>query len=136
MDRFFFASSACVYRQDLQDDSDVNTTAEEGADSAEPDAGYGWEKLFSKRMCRHFREDVDVETRVAHYHGGYGSLRTYGGDYEKAPSALCRKLAQVKLRADMPVKIWGDGSQTRSFTWVGDCLEGTRRLLPLTYGSR
>ncbi len=129
VDRFFFASSACVYRQDLQDDPDVNPLAEEDAYPADPEDGYGWEKLFSERMCRHFREDFGIETRVARYHNVYGPLGTYAGGREKAPAALCRKVAKVKLGAADGVEIWGDGSQTRSFTWIGDCVEGTRRLM-------
>lgn len=129
VERFFFSSSACVYRQDLQDDPDVNPLAEEDAYPADPEDGYGWEKLFSERMCRHFREDYGIETRVARYHNVYGPMGTYAGGREKAPAALCRKVARVKLGADESVEIWGDGSQTRSFTWIDDCVEGTRKLL-------
>jgi nucleoside-diphosphate-sugar epimerase len=106
-----------------------------------PEDGYGWEKLFSERMCRHFSEDFGLETRVARYHNVYGPHGTYDGGREKAPAAICRKVIQAKLTGDRRIVIWGDGSQTRSFTFITDCLEGTRRLMesdvrtPLNVGS-
>ena len=115
--------------------------AESDAYPAMPEDGYGWEKLFSERMCRHFSEDFGLETRVARYHNVYGPHGTYDGGREKAPAAICRKVIRAKLTGDHRIVIWGDGSQTRSFTFITDCLDGTRRLMesdvrtPLNIGS-
>lgn len=139
--RYFYASSACVYPMRLQDTADVTPLEESDAYPAEAEDGYGWEKLFSERMCRHFREDFGLETRVARYHNIYGPLGTYDGGREKAPAALARKTARAKLTGDHRITIWGDGSQTRSFTWIGDCVDGTQRIMhgdcaePLNLGS-
>ena len=139
--RFFYASSACVYAADKQDSPDVVPLREEDAYPADPEDGYGWEKLFSERMCRHFHEDFGLETRVGRYHNVYGPHGTYDGGREKAPAAICRKVAQAKLTGDHNIEIWGDGAQTRSFTYIDDCLEGTLRLMdsdirePLNIGS-
>jgi len=126
--RFFFASSACVYNADKQKDADVTALKEEDAYPAMPEDGYGWEKLFSERMCRHFREDFGLETRIARYHNVYGPLGTYDGGREKAPAAICRKVIQAKLSATHEIEIWGDGEQTRSFMYIDDCLHGTQLL--------
>lgn len=139
--RFFFASSACVYNADKQVDADVVPLREVDAYPALPEDGYGWEKLFSERMCRHFREDFGLETRTARYHNVYGPDGTFEGGREKAPAALCRKIAEAKLSGRHEIEIWGDGEQTRSFMFIDDCLEGTLRLTlsdvvePLNIGS-
>jgi nucleoside-diphosphate-sugar epimerase len=123
--RFFFSSSACVYAADKQVDADVTALKEADAYPAMPEDGYGWEKLFSERMCRHFREDFGLETRVARYHNVYGVDGTYDGGREKAPAALSRKIAVAALSGRHEIEIWGDGEQTRSFMYVDDCVEGT-----------
>ncbi|MBU6163016.1 MAG: NAD-dependent epimerase/dehydratase family protein [Myxococcales bacterium] len=139
--RFFFSSSACVYAADKQTDPDVTALAEPDAYPAEPEDGYGWEKLFSERMCRHFTEDFGLETRVARYHNVYGPFGTYDGGREKAPAAICRKVASASLSGNHTIEIWGDGEQSRSFTFIDDCIEGTRKLMdsdfrePLNVGS-
>lgn len=126
--RVFYSSSACVYAAGRQDSPEVEPLRESDAYPAMPEDGYGWEKLFSERMCRHFYEDFGLETRVARYHNVYGPLGTYHGGREKAPAAICRKVAQAKLSGDHEIEIWGDGNQTRSFTFIDDCVEGTLRL--------
>ena len=126
--RFFYSSSACVYNIDKQQNADVTPLVESDAYPAMPEDGYGWEKLFSERMCRHFREDFGIETRVARYHNVYGPHGTWEGGREKAPAAVCRKVAEAKLTGRHEIDIWGDGHQTRSFTFIDDCLEGTQRL--------
>jgi GDP-D-mannose 3', 5'-epimerase len=126
--RFFYASSACVYNGDKQKDPNVTALKEEDAYPALPEDGYGWEKLFSERMCRHFREDFGVVTRVARYHNVYGPLGTYEGGREKAPAAVCRKVISAKLSGKHEIEIWGDGKQTRSFMYIDDCLKGTQML--------
>ena len=128
-ERYFFASSACVYRQDKQRSPDVAPLKEADAYPADPEDGYGWEKLFSERMCRHFAEDFGVVTRVARYHNVYGPHGTWTGGREKAPAAICRKVAEAKLSGHHEIEIWGDGKQTRSFMYVEDCVEGTVRLM-------
>jgi nucleoside-diphosphate-sugar epimerase len=140
-ERLFYSSSACVYAADKQTSPDVLPLKEADAYPAMPEDGYGWEKLFTERMCRHFREDFGLETRVARYHNIYGPLGTYDGGREKAPAAICRKVIQAKLSGLGEIEIWGDGKQTRSFTYIDDCLEGTRRIMasevrePLNLGS-
>ncbi|MCX2934730.1 NAD-dependent epimerase/dehydratase family protein [Mycobacterium sp. CVI_P3] len=126
--RYFFSSSACVYNAEKQVDADVTALAESDAYPAMPEDGYGWEKLFSERMCRHFYEDFGVQTRVARYHNVYGTYGTFDGGREKAPAALCRKIATAVLSGNHEIEIWGDGEQTRSFMYVDDCVEGTRRV--------
>jgi len=139
--RFFYASSACVYAAEHQTDPNVTALREQDAYPAQPEDGYGWEKLFSERMCRHFREDFGLETRVARYHNVYGPNGTWKGGREKAPAAICRKIAMAELTGDTVIDVWGDGHQTRSFMFVDDCVEGTRRLLdsdiiePINIGS-
>jgi nucleoside-diphosphate-sugar epimerase len=141
IDRFFFASSACVYNADKQRDPKVVPLKEEDAYPAMPEDGYGWEKLFSERMCRHFTEDFGLITRVARYHNVYGPHGTYDGGREKAPAAVCRKVVQAQISGTNEIEIWGDGEQTRSFTYIDDCLDGTLRLMqsgvdePLNIGS-
>jgi nucleoside-diphosphate-sugar epimerase len=123
--RFFYASSACVYNGDKQKEKKLETyLKEEDAYPAMPEDGYGWEKLFSERMCRHFREDFQVATRVARFHNVYGPFGTYDGGREKAPAAICRKVIQAKLSGKHDIEIWGDGKQTRSFMYISDCLKG------------
>ncbi|MGW3497998.1 NAD-dependent epimerase/dehydratase family protein [Streptomyces sp. NPDC001020] len=126
--RYFYSSSACVYAADRQTDTDVSPLREEDAYPAMPEDGYGWEKLFSERMARHFREDYGLATRVARYHNVYGPHGTWTGGREKAPAAACRKVALAVLTGGRDVEIWGDGEQTRSFTYIDDCVEGTLRL--------
>ena len=101
---------------------------ESDAYPAEPEDGYGWEKLFSERMCRHFSEDFGLETRVARYHNVYGPLGTFDGGREKAPAALCRKIINAKLNSENKIPVWGDGEQTRSFMYIDDCISGTKNL--------
>lgn len=131
--RFFYASSACVYNADKQKDPNVTALKEADAYPALPEDGYGWEKLFSERMCRHFREDYGLETRVARYHNVYGPYGTYDGGREKAPAATCRKVIAAKLSGKNEIEIWGDGKQTRSFMYIDDCLEGTQMLTNSDY---
>lgn len=127
--RFFFASSACVYNADKQRDPNVTALKEEDAYPALPEDGYGWEKLFSERMCRHFREDFGMKTRIGRYHNVYGPHGTYAGGREKAPAAICRKVIEAVARGDREIEIWGDGKQTRSFMYIDDCVKGTQMLL-------
>ena len=140
-ERFFYASSACVYAADKQTDPDVTALKEEDAYPAMPEDGYGWEKLFSERMCRHFSEDFGLTTRVARYHNVYGPHGTYDGGREKAPAAICRKVVSAKLSKKHEIEIWGDGEQTRSFQWIDDCVKGTQMIMngdfaePLNLGS-
>ena len=139
--RYFFASSACVYAADKQSSPDIAGLREEDAYPAMPEDGYGWEKLFSERMCRHFGEDFGLCTRIARYHNVYGPLGTYDGGREKAPAAICRKVVEAKLSGRHEIEIWGDGEQTRSFMYIDDCIEGTRLIMngaveePLNLGS-
>ena len=140
-ERFFYASSACVYNADKQVSHDVPGLKESDAYPAMPEDGYGWEKLFSERMCRHFREDFGLATRVVRYHNVYGPHGTYDGGREKAPSAICRKVILAKLSGKHEIEIWGDGQQTRSFMYIDDCLHGTQMLMasdfvePINLGS-
>ena len=128
-ERFFYSSSACVYAAGKQRDPNVTALKEEDAYPAEAEDGYGWEKLFSERMCRHFREDWGVETRVARYHNVYGPNGTYDGGREKAPAAICRKVIEAKLSGRHEIEIWGDGEQTRSFMYIDDCVKGSKLIL-------
>jgi nucleoside-diphosphate-sugar epimerase len=127
--RFFYASSACVYAADKQTNPDVTALREEDAYPAMPEDGYGWEKLFSERMCRHFTEDFGLTTRVARYHNVYGPHGTYDGGREKAPAAICRKVIEAKLTGKHVIEIWGDGHQTRSFQYIDDCVFGTQAIM-------
>jgi nucleoside-diphosphate-sugar epimerase len=139
--RYFYASSACVYNADKQKSADVVPLKEEDAYPAMPEDGYGWEKLFSERMCRHFREDFGVAARVARFHNVYGPNGTWEGGREKAPAAICRKVIEAKITGKHDIEIWGDGNQTRSFMYIDDCLQGIDRILhseilePINLGS-
>jgi nucleoside-diphosphate-sugar epimerase len=126
--RFFYSSSACVYNVDRQRSPDVVPLKEEDAYPAMAEDGYGWEKLFSERMCRHFREDFGLATRVARYHNVYGPHGTWDGGREKAPAAICRKVIRAKHTGDHSIEIWGDGHQTRSFMYIDDCIRGTLEI--------
>jgi GDP-D-mannose 3',5'-epimerase len=124
VERFFYSSSACVYNADKQRDARVTALKEEDAYPAMAEDGYGWEKLFTERMCRHFREDFGLETRVARFHNVYGPHGTWDGGREKAPAAICRKVIDAKFRKTGEIEIWGDGEQTRSFMFIDDCVKG------------
>ena len=141
VERYFYASSACVYNADKQRSPDVVPLKEADAYPAMPEDGYGWEKLFSERMCRHFREDFGLCTRVARFHNVYGPHGTWDGGREKAPAAMCRKVIHALATGDHSIEIWGDGSQTRSFMYIDDCIMGIERIMtsdieePLNLGS-
>lgn len=126
--KFFFSSSACVYNGSKQSNNFIKGLKEEDAYPADPEDGYGWEKLFSERMCRHFKEDFNFETRVVRYHNIYGPMGTFDGGREKAPAALCRKIAEAKLNNTKEIEVWGDGEQTRSFLFIDDCIEGSLKV--------
>ena len=139
--KYFFSSTACAYNKDLQQNTFVDGLREEDAYPANPEDGYGWEKLFSERMCRHFLEDFDLDTKVARYHNIYGPLGTFDGGREKSPAALCRKVAQAKLEGSKDIEVWGDGEQTRSYLFIDDCVDATLSLFnsefhgPINIGS-
>ena len=139
--RFFFASSACVYNQSKQSVTEVQALAEDDAYPADPEDGYGWEKLFSERMVRHYSEDFGIQGRVGRFHNVYGPLGSWNDGREKAPAAICRKVATAAITGNLEIEIWGDGEQTRSFTFIDDALEGVQRLTfsayeePLNIGS-
>src|ERR1022692_1138080 len=139
--RFFYASSACVYAADKQTSPDVTALKEEDAYPAMPEDGYGWEKLFSERMCRHFEEDFGLQCRIARFHNVYGPLGTYEGGREKAPAAICRKVIEAKITGKHEIEIWGSGNQTRSFMYIDDCTRGVQDILesdirePINLGS-
>ena len=128
VERYFFSSSACAYNKTKQQDVFIEGLRETDAYPADPEDGYGWEKLFSERMCRHFSEDFGIETRVVRYHNVYGPLGTYDGGREKAPAAICRKIANAKINNLKEIEVWGDGEQTRSFMYIDDCLIGTQKI--------
>jgi len=125
--RFLFSSSACVYAQSKQLTADVTPLKEEDAYPAEPEPGYGWEKLYAEELCKYFRHDYKLETRIVRFHNVYGPLGTYDGGKEKSPAAICRKVAQADSGNE--IEIWGDGEQTRSYMYVDDCVEGLIRLM-------
>lgn len=129
--RFFFSSSACVYPRYLQRDAEVRPLRESDAWPAEPEEGYGLEKLYMEKLCEYYREDFGIETRVARLHNVYGPLGTYDGGREKAPAAICRKVALAT--EDGEIEIWGDGQQTRSFMYIDDCVEGIYRIMQSDY---
>jgi len=139
--KYFFSSSACAYNGSKQQEVFIQGLKEEDAYPADPEDGYGWEKLFSERMCRHFMEDFGIPVRVARYHNIYGPYGTYDGGREKAPAALCRKVIQARKNNQDTIDVWGDGEQTRSFLYIDDCVEGTLRLFesdhsdPINIGS-
>ena len=141
VDRYFYASSACVYNGDRQVNEDAIPLKEEDAYPAMPEDGYGWEKLFSERMCRHFREDYGLRTRVARFHNVYGPDGTWDGGREKAPAAICRKVIDAKAHGNTEIEIWGDGKQTRSFMYIDDCIKGILAIMdseilePINLGS-
>lgn len=126
--RYFYSSSACVYAADHQTNTDVTALREADAYPAMPEDGYGWEKLFSERMARHFLEDYGIQTRVARYHNVYGEHGTWDGGREKAPAAVCRKVASAAITGNTAIEIWGDGKQTRTFMYIDDCIHGTRMI--------
>jgi GDP-D-mannose 3',5'-epimerase len=128
VDRYFYSSSACVYAAEHQTSPDVVPLREADAYPAMPEDGYGWEKLFSERMCRHYLEDYGMQTRVARYHNVYGEYGTWTGGREKAPAAICRKVATAVLTGETVIPIWGDGKQTRSFMYIDDCVYGTQMI--------
>ena len=125
--RFLFSSSACVYAQSKQTDTDVTPLREEDAYPAEPEPGYGWEKLYAEQLCLYFARDYRLDTRIVRFHNVYGPLGTYEGGREKAPAAVCRKVALAE--PDGTIEIWGDGEQTRSFMYIDDCVEGLLRIM-------
>jgi GDP-D-mannose 3',5'-epimerase len=137
--RFLFSSSACVYNQSKQKDPEVTPLREEDAYPADPEPGYGWEKLFAEELCRYYYQDYGFETRIVRFHNVYGPLGTYDGGKEKAPAAISRKVAQAPDNGE--IEVWGDGEQTRSFMYVDDCVEGLIRIMasdhrePLNLGS-
>jgi nucleoside-diphosphate-sugar epimerase len=141
VEKFFFSSSACVYASFHQNSLNIAPLKEADAYPADPEDGYGWEKLFSERMCRHFEEDYGIQTRVARYHNVYGPHGTYQGGREKVPAAACRKIINAVNEGNYEIEIWGDGKQLRSFTYIDDCIEGTLKLMssdfsePLNIGS-
>jgi len=142
VERFFYSSSACVYAAEKQVNPDVTALKEADAYPAMPEDGYGWEKLFSERMCRHFTEDFGLTTRVARFHNVYGPEGTYEGGREKAPAAICRKVIEAKLSGKQEIEIWGDGHQTRSFQYIDDCILGIQKIthsenvtMPINLGS-
>jgi GDP-D-mannose 3',5'-epimerase len=139
--RFFYSSTACVYNADKQRGYDVTPLREDDAYPAMPEDGYGWEKLFAERLSRHFSEDFGLTTRVARLHNAYGPFGTWDGGREKAPAAICRKVAAAKVSGVHEIEIWGDGRQRRSFMFVDDCIEGILRIMdsgvdvPINLGS-
>ena len=133
--RYFFSSSACAYNVAKQQDVFIVGLKENDAYPADPEDGYGWEKLFSERMCRHFMEDYGIEVRIARYHNIYGPFGTFDGGREKAPAALCRKVIHAKKNNENKIEVWGDGKQTRTFLYIDDCIEGTLKLFESDYSN-
>jgi len=133
VEKYFFSSSACAYNIDKQQQSFIDGLKEDNAYPANPEDGYGWEKLFSERMCRHFMEDYGIQVRIARYHNIYGPFGTYDGGREKAPAALCRKIIQAKKENTQSIDVWGDGEQTRTFLFIDECIEGTLKLFESDY---
>ena len=131
--RYLYTSSACVYPEFLQEETNVTALKESDAYPAMPQDAYGWEKLISERLCTHYREDYGLETRIIRFHNIFGEKGTWEGGREKAPAALCRKIAEAKLTGTHKIEIWGDGEQTRSFCYISDCLEGLHRLMRSDY---
>lgn len=131
--RYLYTSSACIYPEHLQTEADVTPLKEEDAYPAQPQDAYGWEKLLTERLCLHYRDEFGIETRTVRFHNIFGPEGTWEGGREKAPAALCRKVAFAKLSGDPTVEIWGDGEQTRSFCYIDDCLEGLYRLMRSDY---
>jgi nucleoside-diphosphate-sugar epimerase len=131
--RYLYTSSACIYPEYLQETTDVVPLKEEDAYPAQPQDAYGWEKLVAERLCMHYAQDYGMETRIVRFHNIFGPLGTWDGGREKAPAALCRKIATAKLTGNPEVEIWGDGEQTRSFCYIDDCVEGLYRLMQSDY---
>jgi nucleoside-diphosphate-sugar epimerase len=131
--RYLYASSACVYPEYRQTQTSVAPLKEEDAYPAQPQDAYGWEKLITERLCRHYREDYGIATRIARFHNIFGPLGTYDGGREKAPAAICRKIAIAKLTGCLEIEIWGDGQQTRSFCYIDDCVMGIHKLMRSDY---
>jgi nucleoside-diphosphate-sugar epimerase len=131
--KYFFSSSACVYNSSKQNKEFIKGLKEDDAYPADAEDGYGWEKLFSERMCRHFSEDFGLPTRIVRYHNVYGPLGTYDGGREKSPAALCRKIIKAKLNKINNIEVWGDGNQTRSFLYIEDCIEATKLVFNCSY---
>lgn len=139
--RYFYSSSACVYPDYRQKEAQVTALKESDAYPAMPEDGYGWEKLFSERLCRHYMEDTGLDVRIARFHNVYGPYGTFEGGREKAPAAICRKVVEAIQNKSLEIEIWGDGEQTRSFMYIDDCVEGIERIMnssfaqPLNLGS-
>ena len=131
--RYLYTSSACIYPEYLQTDTEVTPLKEEDAYPAAPQDAYGWEKLITERICIHYREDYGIETRIVRFHNIFGELGTWEGGREKAPAAMCRKIAHAKLTGNHEIEIWGDGEQTRSFCHVDDCVQGIHKLMNSDY---
>jgi GDP-D-mannose 3',5'-epimerase len=127
--RYLYTSSACIYPEFKQVDANVTPLKEEDAYPAQPQDAYGWEKLIAERLCLHYGEEYDIETRIVRFHNIFGPLGTWEGGREKAPAALCRKIATAKLTGKHEIEIWGDGEQTRSFCYIDDCVEGIFKLM-------
>ena len=129
VERYLYTSSACIYPEHLQTEADVKPLKESDAYPAAPQDAYGWEKLISERLCQHYRDDYGLDTRIVRFHNIFGEKGTWEGGREKAPAALCRKIASAKLSGENEIEIWGDGEQTRSFCYIDDCVEGLYRLM-------
>ncbi|MEO7673708.1 MAG: NAD-dependent epimerase/dehydratase family protein [Pyrinomonadaceae bacterium] len=129
VERYLYTSSACIYPEHLQEEANVTPLKEDDAYPAYPQDAYGWEKLISERLCMHYREDYGIETRTVRFHNIFGERGTWQGGREKAPAAMCRKIAVAKLTGDTEIDIWGDGEQTRSFCYIDDCVDGIYRLM-------
>jgi GDP-D-mannose 3',5'-epimerase len=127
--RYLYTSSACIYPEHLQENTNVTPLKEDDAYPAMPQDAYGWEKLVTERLCTHYREDYGIETRIVRFHNIFGEKGTWDGGREKAPAAMCRKIAVAKLTGNHEIDIWGDGEQTRSFCYISDCVEGIYRLM-------
>jgi len=131
--RYLFTSSACIYPEYKQTDANVTPLKEEDAYPAQPQEAYGWEKLITEQLCQHYRREYGLETRIVRFHNIFGPLGTWDGGREKAPAALCRKIAVAKLTGNNVIEIWGDGEQTRSFCYIDDCLTGIFKLMRSDY---
>jgi GDP-D-mannose 3',5'-epimerase len=133
VERYLYTSSACIYPEYKQLETQVTPLKESDAYPAEPQDAYGWEKLMTERLCTHYREDYGIETRIVRFHNIFGELGTWNGGREKAPAAVCRKVATAKLTGEREIEIWGDGEQTRSFCYINDCVEGIYRIMRSDY---
>ena len=131
--KYFYTSSACVYNAQKQTNPNIDGLKEEDAYPADPEDGYGWEKLFSERMCRHYNEDFKLDVRIVRLHNVYGPFGTFSGGREKAPAAICRKVVRAKIDNDKNILVWGDGNQTRSFMYIDDCIEGIIKIFNANY---